>query len=35
MFLAIFQVKQCLCHIFLVGLFSRHILGPTVHISNF
>jgi hypothetical protein len=31
----IFQVKRCLCHIFHVFLFSRHIPGPTMCISHF
>ena len=31
----IFQVKQCLCTIFDVFQFSRHIPGPTVYISPF
>ena len=29
-FLDIFQVKQCLCHIFHIFQFSRHIQGPTM-----
>ena len=34
-FLAIFQVKQCLCLIFHVFIFSRNIPCPTVCISHF
>ena len=34
-FLDIFQVLQCVCLIFNVFHFSRHILGPTVCISHF
>ena len=34
-FLAIFQVIQCLCLIFHVFVFYRHITGPTVCISHF
>ena len=35
LFLAIFQVLQCMCHIFLLCQFSRHIPGPTVCVSHF
>jgi hypothetical protein len=34
-FLAIFHVLQCLCLIFHIFQFSRHIPGPIVCISNF
>jgi len=34
-FLAIFQVLECVCLIFLICQFSRHIPGPTVFMYHF
>ena len=34
-FLTIFHVLQCVCHIFHILHFSSHIRGPTVCISHF
>jgi hypothetical protein len=34
-FLAIFQVLQCVCLIFIICHFSSHIPGPTVCVSHF